>query len=138
MHVSLFISTESIPVKLRPLIPIYFENFFNTPVMKDGARVEYEQVVSQLEDTTIEYAINTASSGDLPESIRIRFQIEKERYADTVQWLRTLMRDVIFDKKRLSVTVSKLLSDIPDEKRDGRGVSTVFFSLVAVMLMSHR
>ncbi|TGZ84481.1 hypothetical protein EX30DRAFT_337006 [Ascodesmis nigricans] len=122
-QIDVMFSTESIPVKLRPLIPIYFENFFNTPVMKDGVRVEYEQVVSQLEDVTIDYNIERAHYVDLPESIRIRFHIEMEKYAEAINWIRILLRDAIFDEKRLSVTVSKLLSDIPDEKRDGRGMS---------------
>lgn len=81
-------------------------------------------MVSQLEDMTVDYSIDVGSYLDLPESIRIRFQIEPEKYQDTINWIRTLQRNAVFDPKRISIAVQKMLSDIPDEKRDGRGMSS--------------
>jgi Zn-dependent M16 (insulinase) family peptidase len=122
VHVNLFISTASIPVKLRPLIPIYWELFFDTPVMMDGVRVEYEKVVEQLEKDTINLSITSGAYVDLPEAVRIRLQVEPAKYETAIRWLRTLLWDSIFDKKRIGITVSKLRSDIPDEKRQGKSV----------------
>lgn len=104
------------------------ENFFNTPIMRDGVRLEYEQVVAQLEKDTVNYSIDSATYMDTPESIRIRFQVEPEKYEATIKWLRTFLWDSIFDPKRLSVTLTKVISDIPDEKRAGKQVIQVLTS----------
>ena len=122
VHVNLFISTASIPVKLRPLISVFWEMFFATPVMIDGVRVEYEKVVELLEKDTINTAITSGTYVDLPESVRIRLQVEMGKYETAIRWLRTLLWDSIFDKKRIGITISKLRSDIPDEKRQGKSV----------------
>lgn len=123
VHLSLYVSTASIPVKLRPLVPIYFENFFNSPVMKDGVRIEYENVVEKLEEDTVAFSIEDAGPVDLSEEIRIRFQIEPEKYEAAIAWIKTLLWDVIFDTKRIEVFVAKIRSDIPDEKREGNSMS---------------
>lgn len=99
IHVNLLFSTASVPVHLRPLISVYMENFFDTPVMVNGSRLEFEQVVAMLEKDTINYAISSGSYLDSPESIRIRFQIEPEKYESTINWLRSLMWNSIFDPK---------------------------------------
>ncbi|KAI5818547.1 Metalloenzyme, LuxS/M16 peptidase-like protein [Pyronema omphalodes] len=122
VHVNLVINTAGVPEILRPLLPIYTEMFFDTPVTKDGKRVEYEQVVEQLERETVSLSINSGSYLDLPEAIRIRLQVEPEKYETAIQWLHTLLWDNIFDPKRIAITVSKLRSDIPDEKRQGKSM----------------
>jgi Zn-dependent M16 (insulinase) family peptidase len=122
VHLNLFISTDSIPVKLRPLIPIYWELFFDLPLMMDGKRVEYEQVVSLLEKDTVNYGISSGAYVDMPEGVRIRLQVEPEKYADAIKWLRMLLWDSIFDTKRISSILTKLRADIPDEKRQGKNV----------------
>lgn len=99
VHVNLFISTASIPVQLRPLISIYWDMFFDTPVIMDGVRVEYEKVVEQLEKDTVHMGITSGSYVDLPESVRIRLQVEPDKYETAIKWLRTLLWDSIFDKK---------------------------------------
>ena len=115
VHLNLFVSTASIPVNLRPLIAIYFDMFFDTPVMFDGVRVEYEKVVEQLEKDTVHMGISSGEYVDLPESVRIRLQVEPEKYQTAIKWLRTLLWDSIFDKKvggffRLSCQLLTLFS----------------------------
>jgi Zn-dependent M16 (insulinase) family peptidase len=99
VHVNIFISTANIPVKLRPLIPVYWELFFSSPVMINGTRVEYEQVVSDLEKDTVSMGISSGSYVDWSEVVRIRLQVEPEKYEASIKWLQTLLWDSIFDKK---------------------------------------
>lgn len=122
VRVTLLLSTGSIPVECLPLLPIFIENFFNTPVTKDGVRLEYEQVVVQLEKDTVNYSIDSGTYLDCPETIRIKFQVELEKYEATIKWFKVFLWGSIFDPKRLAVTVTKMMSDIPDEKRDGKQV----------------
>ena len=99
VKIVLLISTESIPVERRPLLAVYLENFFNTPVVRDGVRIEFEQVVAELEKDTVDYDIGGATWMDVPESIRINIQNEPEKYQLAVKWLRELMWDSVFDKR---------------------------------------
>ena len=99
VHIHVILSTSGIPVELRPLLAVYDDNFFNTPVMKNGKRMEYETVVAQLEKFTVRYAVGLGDRIGVGESVHIMFQIEPEHYALTIEWLRTLLWDSIFDEK---------------------------------------
>lgn len=122
VRITILVSTASIPVERRPLIPIYLENFFNTPIMQDGVRLEYEQVVAKLEKDTVNYNIGSGTYMDTPESLRIRFQVEPEKYEVSIKWIKEFLWSSIFDASRLATTITKMRSDIPDEKRGGKTV----------------
>ena len=102
VKIVLLISTESIPIKSRPLLPIYLGNFFNTPVVREGVRIEFEQVVGELEKDTVDYDIGSTYR-DAGENILINFRIEPERYEVAIKWLRELMWDSVFDKEVLII-----------------------------------
>lgn len=97
IHLTLILGTESIPVPLRPLLSIYLENFFNSPVLRDGKRLEFEQVIMDLEKETVGYGIESGSSLGNPETLTIRFQVEAEKYDTAIRWLKDLLFDGIFD-----------------------------------------
>ncbi|KAF3937642.1 hypothetical protein ABW19_dt0209549 [Dactylella cylindrospora] len=118
--VNVILSTESIPIELRPLLPLYFEYFFAAPItLEDGTKLEYEKVVSLLERDTVGYTIQGGGGIQAAESIRIRMEFEPEKYQATIRWLRLLMWNIVFDSQRLDVLAKKILSDIPEEKRSG-------------------
>ncbi len=98
VHLSLIISTGSIPVALRPLLSIYLENFFNTPIVRDGKTVGFEQVVIELEKDTVGYSIASASSLANPEVINVMFQVELEKYETAIRWLKEMLWQSIFDE----------------------------------------
>jgi len=138
VQISVLIGTESIPVPLRPLLSVYLDNFFNSPVIRDGKRIEFEQVVMELEKDTVDYEMDSASSLGNPEGLRVMVQVEAGKYETAIHWIRCLMWDSIFDimvtgptlpyliradnKKRIQAATVKLLADIPEEKRDGSSV----------------
>lgn len=107
----MILSTSSIPVELRPLLSVYDYNFFDTPVMKDGRRMDYETVVAQLEKFTVRYTMSTGDKLGVGEAIHLKFQIEPEHYALTIQWLKTLFWDSIFDAEvRFSISYYHMTS----------------------------
>ncbi|KAI1844009.1 hypothetical protein JX266_009875 [Neoarthrinium moseri] len=120
VHLTLHIGTSAIPVKYKPLIPLFIDNFFNTHITRDGKRVDFEQVVMELERDTIVYSMDSGNRLGDTESITIKMQVEPEKYATAVEWIRTMMFDSIFDITRLKASVSKQIADIPEAKRDGR------------------
>ncbi len=99
------------------------ENFFNSPIMRDGKRIEFEDVVKELERDTVMHQMTSARDMSDPEGIIIQARTEPENYANLLRWLRTLMFDSILDPARLKAVVSRLLADIPETKRDGRLMS---------------
>ncbi|EON97551.1 putative zinc metalloprotease protein [Phaeoacremonium minimum UCRPA7] len=123
VHITLHVGTSEVPVKLKPLLSLFSDNFFNTPIMRNGTRIEFEDVVMELEKDTISYQLSGGGKVGDPESMVIQFQIEPQKYATIIRWIRTMMYDSIFDPQRLKTAVSKALADIPEAKRDGRIMS---------------
>lgn len=97
VHLTLILGTESIPVPLRPLLSIYLENFFNSPVLRNGQRLEFEQVIMDLEKDTVRYGIESGSRLGNPEVLNVEFLVEAEKYETAIQWLKNLLFDGIFD-----------------------------------------
>ncbi|KAI9845133.1 MAG: hypothetical protein M1838_001861 [Thelocarpon superellum] len=119
VHVNLVLSTGSIPVKLRPYLSIYLENFFNLPITRNGQQIGFEQVVTELEKDTVAYSIQDGSHIGTGEVICIGIIVEPQMYVKAIEWLKELMTASIFTEERLKATLTKLLAEIPDEKRDG-------------------
>ncbi|KND91781.1 Uncharacterized protein TOPH_03509 [Tolypocladium ophioglossoides CBS 100239] len=124
VHITIHVGTSEVPVELKPLMPIFSDNFFNTHIMRDGKLVNFEQVVMELERDSIGYGIGSSRSLGDPDGFMIQFQVEPDKYAAAVNWLRTMMFDSVFDPQRLKAAVTKALADIPEGKRDGRGMAS--------------
>lgn len=131
VQLSVLISAQSVPVQLRPLLSVYMEAFFNLPVERDGKTIDFEQVVVELERDTVGYTIEGARGLGNSEMLRISFQVELEQYNTAIGWLQELSWNSIFDVERLRTITSRLLSDVPDAKRNGDDM------LAAVHVMVH-
>ncbi|KAL8288669.1 hypothetical protein RB597_000669 [Gaeumannomyces tritici] len=123
VHITVHIGTSPAPVKLLPLLSLFNDNFFNSPIMRGGKKIEFEEVVMELEKDTISYHLSSGYRVSDPESMVLQFQIEPDKYATIIGWIRTMMFDSIFDPQRLKACVAKALADIPESKRDGKIMS---------------
>lgn len=119
VHINVIMSTSKVPVEYKPLITLWMLNFLTTPIMHNGIRLEFEEVVTQLEQDTITYDIGTGAGIRNSELLRVTFVVEREKYATAVAWLRDLLWNPVFDVTRLEANLAKILADIPDEKRSG-------------------
>lgn len=119
VHLTLLLGTEAIPIALRPLLPVYLENLFSSPLTRQGQRMDFEQVIVALENDTVSYRVDSGSFLGNPEILAIRFQVETEKYEIAIQWLRDLLFNGVFDATRIKAITTRLLADIPEEKRDG-------------------
>jgi Zn-dependent M16 (insulinase) family peptidase len=131
VHISLLIGTSQVALEHKPLLSLFIDNFFNTPILQDGKVVDFETVVTDLERDTISYSMSGGSRINDNEGIVIQFQVEPEKYAAAINWIRTMMYDSIFDETRLNAGMAKILADIPDKKRDGSSM------MYAVDVMLH-
>ncbi|KAI1477981.1 Metalloenzyme, LuxS/M16 peptidase-like protein [Daldinia eschscholtzii] len=120
VHISVHVGTSQLPAAYKPLLSLFSDNFFNTPIRRNGERVPFEKVVMELERDTVSYSLDSGSKFSDSESFLIRFQVEPEKYATAIEWIRTMMFDSIFDLTRLKACIAKQLADIPEAKRDGR------------------
>lgn len=120
VRIKLEMCTSSIPVELKPLISLYMMNFFTTPVNKDGKRIEFEDLVLDLEKETVGYGIDAGRSN--AELLYLAFETEPEKYEKIISWIRTLFFDAIHDPVRLHASLTKILADVPEEKRSGNSM----------------
>ncbi|KAL6709688.1 hypothetical protein ACN47E_001116 [Coniothyrium glycines] len=123
LHFGLVLGTASLPTELKPLLGVYLTNFFATPINKDGRRLEFEEVITKLEQDTIEYSVDRGSDVGNSEMLYFPFVAEAEKFTTVVQWLKTMLVDSIFDTERIISAVKKMLADVPDEKRDGNSMA---------------
>ncbi|QIW96660.1 hypothetical protein AMS68_002178 [Peltaster fructicola] len=128
VRIKIVLGTHTVPTELKPLISLYLMNLFTSPVTIDGQRVEFEEVVTRLERDTIGYAITTEPGNS--EMLSLAIDLEPESYEKVIEWIRIVLFDAIHDKARLHASLTKILADIPDEKRSGRSM----LSAVALML----
>lgn len=117
VQVFLNVSTQSVPVELRPLLSVYTEAFFNLPVVRNGQNISFEQVIVELERDTVGYSMEVGYNN--PEILSVTFQVELEKYEAVISWLKELTWNSIFDIERLRAINARLLADVPDAKRSG-------------------
>lgn len=117
VRIKIDLCTGAVPLELKPLLSLYMMNFFTTPVTRNGKRIEFEDLVLDLERETVAYGMDTEQAN--AEIISLVMQTEPENYETIVSWLRTLFFDAIHDPARLYASLTKMLADIPDEKRSG-------------------
>ena len=128
VRIKLVMCTGSVPLRLKPLTPLYMMNFFTTPITRDGKRIEFEDVVMELERDTVAYDLDSGpGNGEL---LHITFQVEAEKYEAAIEWIRTMLFDNEVDEARLMASLTKILADIPDEKRSGMEMCTSVDSMV--------
>lgn len=124
VHINIHLGTSAVPVELKPLLSIFSDNFFNTHIMRDGKQIDFEQVVMELERDSIGYGMGSSRSLGDADGFLVQFQVEPDKYPAAVNWLRTMMFDSVFDPQRLKAAVNKALADVPESKRDGRGMAS--------------
>ena len=114
-------NTHDIPVELRPLTALFAEVFYELPIHRDGHRIEFEQVVAELERDTVEYT-ETLTSEFSAELLNTNIVVEPEKYASAIKWIESLLFDSIFDEQRLLSSLKKVIASLAQEKRDGEFV----------------
>lgn len=119
VQIVMVLGTEVVPIALRPLLAIYMEIFFTTPIERDGKKIGFEQTIMGLERDTVDYGMESGQVIGNAETIVIRLCVEVEKYQTAIRWLRDLIFSSLFDAERVRSTTKRLLAEVPDEKRGG-------------------
>ncbi|KAI9714357.1 MAG: hypothetical protein M1820_000318 [Bogoriella megaspora] len=128
VSITLVMTSSSVPVKLKPLLSLFISNFFNTPVTRDGKKLDFEEATQLLEGDTVGYSFEPGPSNS--ELLQVRFQVESDKYETAIRWMKTYLFDSIFEKTRLQASLAKMLADIPEEKRSGSQMLRAVDSMV--------
>lgn len=119
VQIVMVLGTDVVPVALRPLLAVYMELFFTTPIEQEGKKIGFEQTIMELERDTVAYGMQSGQVIENPETIAIRLSVEVEKYQTAIRWLRDLIFSSLFDAERVRSTTKRLLAEVPDEKRGG-------------------
>lgn len=131
VRIKLVMCTGSLPVHLKPLLSLHLMNFFATPISRDGKTIKFEDVVTELERETVAYDLDSGPGNS--ELLQITFQVEADKYESAIEWIRVMMFDSVFDETRLLAGLTKILADIPDEKRSGMDMATSVDSMIHLL-----
>ncbi|KAG9302935.1 hypothetical protein G9A89_022352 [Geosiphon pyriformis] len=131
VSISILISTTAVPAELRPYLEIFLDSFYSLPLNRpDGTKLTYEEVIKELNEDTVHYNYGLGASGAFEDLISFNIKVEASKYAKAIQWLRDLLWYTEFTSERLKIIASKLLNDIPANKRDGNKMASAVLRTV--------
>jgi Zn-dependent M16 (insulinase) family peptidase len=130
VRVYVIISTQNLPLELLPLLSVYMEAFFNLPIQRNGQRLDFEQVVIELERDTVGYDLYAAGDLGNVECLRVGLQVELEKYTVAIDWIKQLLWNSVFEVERLKAVTARLLADVPESKRKGSSMLDAIASMI--------
>ncbi|KAF9027171.1 hypothetical protein BGZ52_004433 [Haplosporangium bisporale] len=130
---TLFFTSTDLPAKLRPYLDIYFESFFSLPLVdrESGKEISFEEVVKLLDQDTVSRDCGVGVSGMFRQLALVVLKTERAKYAEGIAWLQKMTWNTRFDADRLKVITTKLLNDIPSQKRDGSRMAKACMDVIA-------
>lgn len=124
------LNTESVPSKLRPYLLLLLDLFTESPILRDGTLIPYEEVVVQLEADTVavgsRLGLETSSRftcGPYSNTISIVLQVEVPKYNRCAQWITEILNQTQFTTDRIRVTAAKMANDVAQAKRNGNSIA---------------
>ncbi|KDQ20880.1 hypothetical protein BOTBODRAFT_26896 [Botryobasidium botryosum FD-172 SS1] len=131
VSVTAYLSTASLPDRLRPYVAIYLSSFFSLPVVRaDDTKLSHEDVINQLKKGTVSYNCGTGVGSLFKELVRIDLKVEISQYEFAIGWLHDLIFNAQFVAERLAVAIAKFQRILSEWKRDAsRIVDSVLGSL---------
>ncbi|KAG0305550.1 hypothetical protein BGZ98_003958 [Dissophora globulifera] len=118
---TLYFTSTELPARLRPYLDIYFDSFFSLPLVDPatGKETPFESVVKQLDNDTVSRGCGVGVSESFRQLALVVLKTERTKYNEGIAWLQKMTWNTRFDVDRLKVIATKLLNDIPSQKRDG-------------------
>ncbi|XP_015753164.1 PREDICTED: uncharacterized protein C3H1.02c-like [Acropora digitifera] len=137
LKLSVLLDTVVVPEGLKPYLCLYLEVLFESPILRDGVLVPYDQVVAQLAGDTLDKVSSLGLKGKrfMPEEFSqlacVSLKLEVEKYEKGVHWLHELLYKTQFTKDRLEIVGRKMMNDVARMKRQGRGVARTLIRDIA-------
>jgi Zn-dependent M16 (insulinase) family peptidase len=122
------LDTSVVPKDLCQFIPLLTKLMFESPIIRDGVVIPYENVVQELAEDTVSTNAGLGldgfghSCGRFPQALFISVKVESSKYSKGVQWLREILHHLVFQKDRIVVTANKMLNSASEARRKGREI----------------
>ena len=136
VYLSTIIDTSSVPLKLKPYIPLLLEMSLESPVLEGETEIPYEEVVARLAEETISHSFSIGVGGArfMPgaysESVMLFMQCEPDKYEQAVSWMRKLLYQTRLTAERAKVLATKMENSVSELKRSGSKVVKIMMDAV--------
>ena len=115
-----FINISSLDKKLRQLLPIFANTFFKSNLKINDNKLEYDQVLSKLTKTFINYSCSLYTP--LYELIRFKFTFDESKMKDSVELIKDLFFNSETPLERINVILEKKITNIKASKKNGNAI----------------
>lgn len=129
VYMTLTIDTADLLPHHRSYLLLFLELLMESPILRDGILIPYEDVVSALESDTISTdrrlglePANRFGAGPFSNSALITVQVDPRRYATGVFWIKEILFDTVFIPDRIRVCAAKMANDVAQAKRVGEAM----------------
>ena len=136
VYLSTIIDTSSVPLKLKPYIPLLLEMSLESPVLEGETEIPYEEVVARLAEETISHSFSIGVGGGrfMPgaysELVMLFMQCEPDKYEQAVSWMRKLLYQTRLTAERAKVLATKMENSVSELKRSGSKVVKIMMDAV--------
>ncbi|KAG0262678.1 hypothetical protein BG011_009899 [Mortierella polycephala] len=132
VELTLFFTSTDLPANLRPYLDLYFDSFYSLPLVdpNTGKETHFEDVVKLLDQDTVSRGCGVGVNGMFRQLALVVLKTERAKYNEGIAWLQRMTWNTRFDADRLKVIATKLLNDIPQQKRDGSRMSRACMDVI--------
>ena len=127
----IFLSTESLTVRQKELLPLVLDMWLDSPVMRDGTLQDIETIVKRRTKTLLHidnglgFSGSTFSPGAFSDTVIVEVQFERRKLVPAVSYLSDVLNYPHFTGLKVNTTVTNLLNGIPSLKLSATDVLRV-------------
>nr|XP_042906689.1 uncharacterized protein C05D11.1 isoform X2 [Parasteatoda tepidariorum] len=125
IRVYVMMDTNDLPQDLRLYLPLFVELLDECPIKRNGEIIPYQDVVTELEKDTISISANLGFNyqrffcGTYAQLICLELMVAEEKYEKSVQWIRELLYQIVFEPSRIKTSINKMVTAVSGLKRKG-------------------
>ena len=103
VNINITFSMSVIPTEIKPLLFIFARNYYDTPVVRNGERIGYEEVHLGVKEQATMYGIWVGSWDDNEELLTVTSLVEPENYSTIIRKHKELLFDSIIDIEVINI-----------------------------------
>ena len=126
----LYFDSTKLPIADKVYFPLLVELLLESPVLRDGKLVPYEQITQQLNEDLVGYSFDIGTSnnsrfkyGSTVECVMLKVTLPIEDSELGVRWLHELCYKTQITEERIRVLLKIMISAIPEFNRSGNKVA---------------
>lgn len=133
---NIMVPLTSLTTRQLELLPLWCDTAFELPMVASplGEALSHEAVVQLLTDTVVHRSFSVGlgggrfRAGQAANMLHMSMKVERSQYETAPRLIARLLADVEFSVERLRVAVKRMLNDVPNRKRNGKGLMRLAMS----------